>query len=228
MKHVSVKPKELDQTRSIPSQLYEILRSEILDGTLAPGERLVEQGVANAFAVSRTPVREVFHRLEADGLIEQSVSGLRVVLVEPTDVVEILAVRQQLERMASGLAASYRTELEAARFRHLKEKLEAATKRNDSAQLRVLARELHSLIGEASRNQYLARLLSELRDLFDRAQGSAVGGRRRQVHGLSEHLTLIDAIVNRDVAEAERVASVHWSNVTEERTRMLWSTNGDR
>jgi DNA-binding GntR family transcriptional regulator len=215
---------ELDQTRSIPSQLYEILRGEILNGTLAPGERLVEQGVANAFAVSRTPVREVFHRLEADGLIEQSVSGLRVALVEPTDVIEILAVRQELERMASGLAASYRTELEAARFRHMRAQLTEATDRNDGPRLRALARELHGLIGEASRNQYLARLLSELRDLFDRAQGSAVGGRRRQADGLSEHLMLIDAIVDRDVAEAERVATVHWKHVTDERSQMLWSS----
>ena len=51
-------------------EVYSRLGEAILDGTLAPGERLRDQELAERLGVSRTPVREALQRLERTGLVE--------------------------------------------------------------------------------------------------------------------------------------------------------------
>jgi DNA-binding GntR family transcriptional regulator len=51
-------------------QAYTTLRNAIVDGTLAPGERLRDQELTEWLGLSRTPVRDALSRLEQDGLVE--------------------------------------------------------------------------------------------------------------------------------------------------------------
>src|SRR5579862_9215532 len=54
---------------SLRDAAYERVREWILDGTLAPGEPLRDEALAEALGMSRTPVREALQRLEDDGLV---------------------------------------------------------------------------------------------------------------------------------------------------------------
>ena len=49
---------------------YNNLKSDVLAGRFAPGERLTEEHLANGLGVSRTPVREALHKLASEGLIQ--------------------------------------------------------------------------------------------------------------------------------------------------------------
>ncbi len=60
-------PLERDLLRD---QAYATIRDAIVDGTLAPGERLRDQELCAWLGLSRTPVREALSRLEQDGLVE--------------------------------------------------------------------------------------------------------------------------------------------------------------
>ena len=53
-----------------PNKVYEDLKAMILTFKLKPGEAIGEVDIAQKFGVSRTPVRDAFKRLEAEGLIE--------------------------------------------------------------------------------------------------------------------------------------------------------------
>ena len=53
-------------------EVYARLGEAILDGSLAPGERLRDHDLAEWLGVSRTPVREALQRLERVGLVEVS------------------------------------------------------------------------------------------------------------------------------------------------------------
>lgn len=76
----------------------EFIRTAILRGTYAPGERLKEAEVAERVGVSRTPVREAFRALETEGLIELLAGrGARVRVYEPEDVEIIHEIRSVLE-----------------------------------------------------------------------------------------------------------------------------------
>lgn len=84
----------------------EFIRSAILSGEYAPGERLKETEVAEHVGVSRTPVREAFRVLETEGLIELLAGrGARVRIYKTEDVQMIHEIRSVLE----GKVARYAT-----------------------------------------------------------------------------------------------------------------------
>ncbi|MGK8502064.1 GntR family transcriptional regulator [Nocardia asiatica] len=57
-------------------QVYDSLRRDLATGAIVPTERLGEERLAEAYGVSRTPVREALARLQADGLVERLADGL--------------------------------------------------------------------------------------------------------------------------------------------------------
>jgi DNA-binding GntR family transcriptional regulator len=81
------------------------LRQEILSGSLAPGERLVEEHLTQRFGTSRAPLREALRLLAQQGLIEHLPRrGVRVAELSATDADELFALRNVLERHAVQLA----------------------------------------------------------------------------------------------------------------------------
>lgn len=57
-------------------RVYLALRSDLMDGSIQPWDRLAEEPLAEEYSVSRTPVREALKRLEADGLVTRRQGGL--------------------------------------------------------------------------------------------------------------------------------------------------------
>ena len=83
------------------ARIADHLRTAILDGAIAPGERVRQEEVAQATGSSRIPVREALHRLEAEGLIENEPNkGARVPLLSPHEVDLIYRMRERLEPLA--------------------------------------------------------------------------------------------------------------------------------
>ncbi len=99
---------KVDSTKvSIPSMvdvLVQRLQTIITSGEVKPGERLIEERLAERFGVSRPPLREALRILERDGLVQSLVRrGYRVVPMTADDVREIYSLRFALERMALDL-----------------------------------------------------------------------------------------------------------------------------
>ncbi|WP_214402947.1 GntR family transcriptional regulator [Pseudonocardia lacus] len=77
------------------------LRTEILSGALAPGERLVEEQLRTRFGTSRAPLREALRLLGQQGLVEHLPRrGVRVAELSPRDIEELFSLRDVLERFA--------------------------------------------------------------------------------------------------------------------------------
>jgi DNA-binding GntR family transcriptional regulator len=94
-----------------PSSLVELavqrLRSEILSGALAPGERLIEEQLTRRFGTSRAPLREALRLLGQHGLVEHLPRrGVRVAELSARDVDELFGLRDVLERYAVQIAPS--------------------------------------------------------------------------------------------------------------------------
>ncbi|WP_344772253.1 GntR family transcriptional regulator [Nocardioides panacisoli] len=85
---------------------YEAIRSAIVEGRYEPGARLVEQRIAEQFALSRTPVREALRTLEAEGLVLiEPNRGATVRSLGVEEVVDLYGLRARLEGYAAELAA---------------------------------------------------------------------------------------------------------------------------
>src|SRR5689334_15037952 len=87
---------------------YDRIRDWILDGTLAPGEALRDEALAEALGMSRTPIRDALHRLEEEGLVVTTATR-RTYVSEVTikQAREIYPILGALEAMALRLAAPH-------------------------------------------------------------------------------------------------------------------------
>jgi DNA-binding GntR family transcriptional regulator len=78
--------------------VYQTLRDRIIDGDLPPGLRMSQDGLATELNVSRTPLREALHRLEADGLVVAEANrGMEVAPISDGQVEQCYAIRLLVE-----------------------------------------------------------------------------------------------------------------------------------
>lgn len=103
---------------TLAEQIKDTLLNQILTGSLAPGERLIELKIAAEMHTSQAPVREAIRELESLGIVEVARNrGARVSLIDDEELREIYDVRAVLEGYAAELAAqgdiSIETELRA-------------------------------------------------------------------------------------------------------------------
>ena len=201
--------------------VYQALRQGILHGDLAPGERLRSDALANDLRVSRTPVREALRKLEAEGLVERSGSGLIVREFSEKDLTELFYVREALEGMAARLAAENATPGEIAEIREMLDDMEvgAAARRYRGAA--ATDREFHRLICRAAHNERLLQSLKSLLDHVRQMQTSTLYVAGRPAEALKEHRDLLQAIVARDPDRAEELARAHRRKTLELRKDML-------
>lgn len=117
------------QATEPPEQVYDKIRRAIVEGRYAPRQRLVEQRLAEEFDVSRTPVREAFRRLEADGLIViERNRGAAVRQLTTEEIADLYDVRSRLEAYAAELAATRADDRDLATLDTAVEEFGAAVK----------------------------------------------------------------------------------------------------
>lgn len=202
--------------------VYSTLRHCIVLGDLAPGERLLSDGLATRLGVSRTPVREALRKLEAEGLVAASPRlGLVVREVSEQDLAEIFAIREALEGAAARMAAENGTPAELSDLRALLEDMEAVGQRGDLTTLRDLTAEFHLLVCRASHNGRLLRMLKDLQDQVRHLKTSTLFEKGRAAEALQEHRNLLLALEARDPGRAETVARAHRNKTLDLRKKML-------
>ncbi|MBO6917539.1 MAG: GntR family transcriptional regulator [Rhizobiaceae bacterium] len=90
---------QIDRSRAIGGQVYELLRLFIILDQLQPGMQINELDIAKWLGVSRTPVREAYQRLMSDGLvITQPKVGSVVSSIDHKRIKEGIIIRRALER----------------------------------------------------------------------------------------------------------------------------------
>ena len=83
------------------SRIAQALRDDILNGSIAPGQRLRQEDIAERLGGSRLPVREALRILAAEGLVQiEPNKGARVPLLDPGEVETLYRMRERLEPLA--------------------------------------------------------------------------------------------------------------------------------
>jgi DNA-binding GntR family transcriptional regulator len=117
-------------------QALERLRDAIITGHFAPGDRLIERELCEAMGVSRTSIREVLRRLEAEALVEvEPRRGPIVARLTHKQVAEIYEVRALLESAAVRLFTAKATDEEVAILRELNQGLKRARAEKNIAEI---------------------------------------------------------------------------------------------
>jgi DNA-binding GntR family transcriptional regulator len=153
---------------TMKDQVYDTLRTLILNGKLVPGQPLVEAALSAQLGTSKTPLREAFLRLEADGLVVLSPhKGATVSPLSLKELRDSQFVRLALEVAAVPLIAKLITPAELEQARYCLARMRAETEAGDWDTYRLFHRQFHVVLFQATRNDALAKLLL---DLFDGLQ----------------------------------------------------------
>lgn len=206
-------PVKLDSYKPLREVVAEALRQAILDGTLQPGERLMEIQLAEDLGVSRTPVREAIRRLEMEGfLVMVPRRGTYVSDVSLKDISEVFEIRASLEMLAAELAAERITEEELEQMERLLVDIGEYISTGDVERAVESDGQFHDILYKASRNDRLAGIIGNLREHFTRFRSISMAYPGRLKNTLEEHRRLLDAIAASDPTLAMRYAREHMEN----------------
>jgi len=196
---------------SLSRIVSEQIRGRILDGTLKPGERLVEDRLSAELGVSRVPVREALRGLSAEGLVTLLPRrGATVVEVTPADVAELVEVRALLEGLNARLAAQRHDPEIVALLEETLARGNEAARTGTAEELARLNTEFHERLAEASRNSVLSDVMRGLRERTSIA--FAINGRTRAREDWQEHAGVLAAVIAGDAELAALLAMRHVQN----------------
>jgi len=206
---------------SAATRAYEQLRSEIVEGALGPGATLYEVEQSERIGVSRTPVREAFGRLVAEGLLDDGQGrGLVVTDVSDGDIDALFEMRACLEAQAAQLAARHADPEAFAQYAREFRTWHAPLLDPDVTDQRVtdyyvLIRRFDHEVDTAASNTYLVDALETLRTHIARVRRKAGASPARLAASALEHALIASAITNHDAGLAVHATHVHLHNSLE-------------
>jgi DNA-binding GntR family transcriptional regulator len=213
-------PKKIS-TATLRQQIVQEVRQAILNGTLQPGERLVERNLAASLGTSLTAAREAIIQLESEGFItKRANSTTHVTKLSSEEISQIFAVRRILEEFAFLEAARHGTAQENSKLQQIYLKALHFAEAGDTRGYVGQDLALHEAVWRMARNQFLlASLNRAILPLFRfSVMGLAVHEGFDLVEDARNHEPLLKAIAAHDVAgtrRAYRVAAATWRTEVE-------------
>jgi DNA-binding GntR family transcriptional regulator len=190
------------------------VKRQVLTGAFPGGELISEGEVASALGMSRTPVREAFLRLEAEGLLRlYPQRGALVVPVSSEEARAVIEARLVLEQFAAGKVVGRGPAVRAAVFERLSVELERqrdAAAKSDWEEFLEADRAFHKITLDESGNRILSDFYSTLRDRQMRMIGESVArDRQRMTSIMDEHQGIAEALRDGDLQRANQDVQNH-------------------
>jgi DNA-binding GntR family transcriptional regulator len=221
-----------DKSLEVPTlarRSFDSIKSDIINGQLAQGTKIVESDLALKYGISRGPLREAIHRLEQIKLIVRVPhAGSRVVTLDIKMMQDIYTAREALEGMAARLAARLMPDADIEALSTLLD--QHSDNINETAGKAYLQREgdidFHYRIALASENRWIQQNLhGELYQLIRMCRHQSGQFPSRAPTALDQHRQIANAIARRDEELAELLMRRHISGAWEIVKKILEDQN---
>jgi DNA-binding GntR family transcriptional regulator len=200
--------------RSTTESVADHLRSLILNRQLGPGERLVQDDLAEQLGVSRTPIREALHLLAADGLVVLSpYKGASVAVFSIEDLKDLYSIRIPLEGYGAFLATHAIVPRHVATLQGLVEQMAEVFTAGNRWKLLVVNRQFYATFYAIAGRQRLYELIMKYLDMASLYRHMAFAMDDLYGHTLTEHLELLMVVKERDAEEAERLTRANLERI---------------
>jgi DNA-binding GntR family transcriptional regulator len=204
----------IKDTKTIRRRIYEHLREELFNGGISPRQHLIEAKIAKELGTSRTPVREAFHSLELEGLIESIPRvGYVVKPISEQEVEEICEIRMAIEGIAVRWAMEKAHDKLVEELRKnisiSEEKLSAG---NAKAFVDLDAR-FHEIISKFSGSQRLLELAQTLRRHMLRYRIQSIYSVDNVLRAIEGHKEILHAIEKSDLEKVNQAIRNHMEQV---------------
>jgi DNA-binding GntR family transcriptional regulator len=196
--------------KSLREEVYESLRKSILHGKMKPGQHLIEEQLANHVGISRTPIREAFHKLERDELVTRlPKGGFAVRKFTREDVEEIFGIRSALESYAAYLATLHMTPEKISMLENKLKESEDALAKGDGDKAVQLNTEFHDLLYKSCKSKKLVEMINTFRDYFYRYRSALLHIQDGISQSNKDHRQMLEAMKKKNPRLAERLVRKH-------------------
>jgi DNA-binding GntR family transcriptional regulator len=199
---------------SLSEQVFRHIRRLILAEELKGGQRIPEEAIANAFGVSRTPIREALRKLEKHGLVKiVPRSHAEVIKLDPEDAKQLSEVRIQLESLTTRRLAKSAGEEDIKVLRELSMECARFVKEGDIANAFEKDSQLHLEIARRSGNRHAFDLLRNLNEKINLLRITHCVSLDKIAKDIEVHPAIIEAMARHDASKAEKLMIQHIRNV---------------
>ena len=218
--------------RTLASQAHDLLRRDILSGTLAPGQRLRTKDLQARYGLGLSPLRESLQRLSAEGIVVNDAQrGFAVAPVSVAELRDLTVARTALESTMLPMAmqlgsADWEGDIVAAFHRLSRTPLPNDPAAMADASLWELRhRSFHHALVAGCGSPWLLRLHGQLVDQSERYRKIRILHHlesQAQVRDVNaEHQAVMDAVLRRDAAQAVALMTQHLVATSDATARLM-------
>ena len=215
---------KLDQEKSktISDKVYEVVKENIINLELPPGELISEKEISTMLGVSRTPVRAAFDRLVQEGLIEVfPQKGTRISLIDLKSVKKALYVRSRLEMAAIDLLRLDEKGLDFSHIQILIGQQTEAIQNGEFYDFFKLDERFHEALIVLSGNLLIWEAIQKVDSHLKRMRVLALTNKSKFKSVMEEHRNLLHALEAKEYDEAIKILDAHINGLNYEEGKKL-------
>lgn len=195
--------------------VLDLVREAILSGVYSPGDKILQDKLAEELNISQTPIREALRVLEAEGVIKYSPhKGVRVANMTVEEVKEIYEIRRELEPLAVHHAVPNISKQDLQELWNLQKEMGNMVNINGDERIQIPSYRFHMLIYKSANMPELLRIIKMLWSKSPHDVLQTIPG--RDFNSLNDHEEILLSIEKRDVAECKRQMRKHLDHVLTE------------
>lgn len=196
--------------RTLHEEVLERLRDMIIEGRLAPGQRINEGQVGAQLGVSRTPLREAIKTLASEGLVEiQPAKGAVVRRFSEKDLAQILQVLKTLEQLGGRMACQNAGDAEIEAINAMHKQMLVLYQAKNRLEYFKLNQAIHTAMVAASGNAVLVEMHTTLQARIKRLRFIGNEGPMKWAGAVAEHEQMMAALLKRDADALADVIGLH-------------------
>ena len=198
----------IEKQKTLKSQVVDSVKESIATGKLKPGERICETKLAEDLGISRTPLREAIHTLEAEGFLKVIPrKGAVISEYSEKDINDIYEIKAALEGLAARLATENLTDTEIKQMEQSNEQLKSMSLKGESSVSRFfkMHNQFHDIFLKGSNNERLYQLNCQVMEPLKRFRLTSLAIPGRFEEAVTTHGEIIEAFRKKNAKLAEKL-----------------------
>jgi DNA-binding GntR family transcriptional regulator len=190
--------------------VLDVLRQEIAEMRLLPGQRLVERDLIERIGVSRTTIREALRELAAEGLVKTiPQKGAIVAVPSAREAAEVYEVRALLEGLAARQFAQRASDDAIRALRAAFAEIQRCAEHGDARVMLQAKNRFYEVLFDGAKNSTIRSLLGALHSRVTVLRATSLAAQGRPGQSVTEIGAIVEAIERRDADAAERASAHH-------------------
>jgi DNA-binding GntR family transcriptional regulator len=203
--------KKSEPPKSAKQRIYDALLEWIIDGTLQPGEKIIDSEISDYFSVSRTPVREALQLLADQKLVEIKPSReTRVSEIGAVNIQQVYIMLAELHALAVKFACPAIHEQELKQLKKINAQFAEVSRQKDQNKCREFDKQFHDIFIRLSGNDFLRSFTDTLNCHVARNENQYFKILADQTDSVREHEQIINCLAARDLDGAMQAMRENW------------------